>query len=107
VSGSTVTLTNPGTYFVVVSATLTYDGAASYGQCGAFGTGLESAGFQGAYTLAGNGSSFDYTYSGIVTVPSSSAPLFLSFSCAAFNGTTNPAVSVVQWWYSPVAVTSG
>lgn len=107
-SGQTLTISSPGTYFVVVSATLS-EGASgpSYGQCSAGATPFDQVFFQGAYAVVASSASYNYTYSGIVTFTPGSAPLSLTFTCGPDNGTAAPTTTGVQWWYSPVAVTSG
>lgn len=105
-SGQTLTISSPGTYFVVVSATLS-EGAAgpSYGQCFVAD---DSAGgstyIEGAFALPASAAAPNYTYSGLVSVTSADAQL--TFYCVADSG-TGPTPSAVQWWYSPAAVTAG
>jgi hypothetical protein len=108
VSSPTLSLASPGTYFVVVSATLTNNvSAATYGECFSVDDLSPFLYFQGAYALPGAGVTGGYTYSGIVSFTSQSAPLSLSLYCSAVNDGTSPSVSHVQWWYSPVATTAG
>jgi hypothetical protein len=99
-SGATgPTLSQAGTYFVVVKAFLTAGGTRLTGDCVAV-AGADIDTYDAAFNVPPS-SSRNVTFSGMLVVPSGQAPAVTSVDCTDSSG--NPlAPSPIKWWVSPV-----
>ena len=96
-------LSQSGTYFVVVETPLQAGGSTLSGECGvtaANGSNASLSEFHAAFVVPPNAQQ-TFSFSGMLVVPSGSAPASTKLTCAdsAGNAITPSAAS---WWASPV-----
>jgi hypothetical protein len=97
--GAGPTLSQAGTYFVVVKVTLSAGSGGLTGDCDAI-AGEDIDSYDAGFNLPSN-SSRRVAFSGMLVVPSGQAPLGTSLECESTSGNT-VTPSVVKWWVSPV-----
>jgi hypothetical protein len=98
-----------GPYLVIVRVGLDNNessGVADEGVCGisthTFGRPTLGDDFVNAYSLPGAAAT-SYSFSGVLVVSSNDEPVTPSFACnTSLPGGTDPTVSNVQWWVSPI-----
>jgi hypothetical protein len=96
------TLSEAGTYFVVVEAPLQAGAGGLTGDCGvsASNNGHSVSSFHGSFDLPPSASE-TYSFTGILVVPSGSSPAATQLTCAQSSGSAI-VPSGGSWWASPV-----
>jgi hypothetical protein len=107
-TGGTLADPGTGTYFFVVSFSLTNSSTSPIsGLCGPFAKNTSATPeFTSAVNFPGGGSGGNLEISGILNLSSLTPGTPLEFSCGANGAVAAPTVSNVQWWVAPVTTAS-